>query len=235
MTARREEAAIDILSVIAPVLTLLPDSVLEAMSGAVIASDIQASNVPIYPGDTFLAGAKVLRQYGIGPLPGVAIMAVLISRGAMQTVTAHYDRAAIDDTRLFAQCLRQGFDEVLALAGPPAPGWSRGVVPRFSGSVPQRKNGSVAYHERQGITPARIGGGSDGESPGPTVGAFFDLDGTLVAGFTAVILTRERFRSRDMGIGELISMIAAGLNHQFGRMEFESPHRQGLRDAGGVR
>ncbi|MCB0932362.1 MAG: HAD-IB family hydrolase [Mycobacterium sp.] len=58
--------------------------------------------------------------------------------------------------------------------------------------------------------------------PGPTVGAFFDLDGTLVAGFTAVILTRERFRSRDMGIGELISMIAAGLNHQFGRMEFES-------------
>ena len=45
--------------------------------------------------------------------------------------------------------------------------------------------------------------------PGPKIGAFFDLDGTLVAGFTAVILTRERFRSRDMGIGELITMIAA--------------------------
>lgn len=58
--------------------------------------------------------------------------------------------------------------------------------------------------------------------PGPTVGAFFDLDGTLVAGFTGVILTRERFRNRDMGIGELISMIAAGLNHQLGRIEFES-------------
>lgn len=57
--------------------------------------------------------------------------------------------------------------------------------------------------------------------PGPQVGAFFDLDGTLVAGFTAVILTRERFRSRDMGIGELIGMISAGLNHQLGRLEFE--------------
>jgi putative phosphoserine phosphatase/1-acylglycerol-3-phosphate O-acyltransferase len=57
---------------------------------------------------------------------------------------------------------------------------------------------------------------------GPKIGAFFDLDGTLVAGFTAVILTRERFRSRDMGIGELITMIAAGLNHQLGRLEFES-------------
>jgi putative phosphoserine phosphatase/1-acylglycerol-3-phosphate O-acyltransferase len=57
--------------------------------------------------------------------------------------------------------------------------------------------------------------------PGPQIGAFFDLDGTLVAGFTAVILTRERVRSRDMGIGELVSMIAAGLEHQFGGMEFE--------------
>lgn len=58
--------------------------------------------------------------------------------------------------------------------------------------------------------------------PGRRVGAFFDLDGTLVAGFTAVILTRERFRKRDMGVGELISMIAAGLNHQLGGMEFET-------------
>ena len=38
---------------------------------------------------------------------------------------------------------------------------------------------------------------------GPKVGAFFDLDGTLVAGFTGVILTRERFRSRDMGVGRV--------------------------------
>ncbi len=58
--------------------------------------------------------------------------------------------------------------------------------------------------------------------PGPEVGAFFDLDGTLVAGFTGVILTRERFRNRDMGVGELISMVAVGLSHQFGRIEFEA-------------
>lgn len=57
---------------------------------------------------------------------------------------------------------------------------------------------------------------------GPKVGAFFDLDGTLVAGFTGVIMTRERFRNRDMGVGELIAMITAGLNMQFGRIEFEA-------------
>ncbi|GFG75280.1 HAD-IB family hydrolase/lysophospholipid acyltransferase family protein [Mycobacterium botniense] len=56
---------------------------------------------------------------------------------------------------------------------------------------------------------------------GPGIGAFFDLDGTLVAGFTGVILTQERFRRRDMGVGELIGMIQAGLNHQLGRIEFE--------------
>jgi putative phosphoserine phosphatase / 1-acylglycerol-3-phosphate O-acyltransferase len=58
--------------------------------------------------------------------------------------------------------------------------------------------------------------------PGPKIGAFFDLDGTLVAGFTAVVLTRERLRRRDMGVGELINMIQAGLNHQLGRIEFEA-------------
>ncbi len=57
--------------------------------------------------------------------------------------------------------------------------------------------------------------------PGPHVGAFFDLDGTLVAGFTGVILTRERIRNGDMGVGETISMIAAALSHQIGRIEFE--------------
>jgi putative phosphoserine phosphatase/1-acylglycerol-3-phosphate O-acyltransferase len=58
-------------------------------------------------------------------------------------------------------------------------------------------------------------------APGPKIGAFFDLDGTLVAGFTAVILTQERLRRRDMGVGELLSMVQAGLNHTLGRIEFE--------------
>ncbi len=57
--------------------------------------------------------------------------------------------------------------------------------------------------------------------PGPKIGAFFDLDGTLVAGFTGVILTQEQFRSRELGLGDMIGMIQAGLNHQLGRSEFD--------------
>ena len=121
MTQRRDEPAMDIIGSIAPVLSVLPGPLLESMTGSVVGSDVQASNVPVYPGDTFLAGAKVLRQYGIGPLPGVAMMVVLISRGGYCTITARYDRAAIRDEQLFAQCLLDGFNEILALAGDPAP------------------------------------------------------------------------------------------------------------------
>jgi putative phosphoserine phosphatase/1-acylglycerol-3-phosphate O-acyltransferase len=45
---------------------------------------------------------------------------------------------------------------------------------------------------------------------GPQVGAFFDLDGTLVAGFTGVLMTREQLRRRQMSVGEFIGMVQAG-------------------------
>lgn len=64
---------------------------------------------------------------------------------------------------------------------------------------------------------------------GPEIGAFFDLDGTLVAGFTGVIMTRDRLRRRQMGVGEFIGMVQAGLNHQLGRSEFEDLIGKGAR------
>jgi putative phosphoserine phosphatase / 1-acylglycerol-3-phosphate O-acyltransferase len=64
---------------------------------------------------------------------------------------------------------------------------------------------------------------------GPGVGAFFDLDGTLVAGFTGVIMTQDRMRRGQMSIGEFIGMVQAGLNHQLGRSEFEDLIGKGAR------
>src|SRR5271163_1983278 len=121
MTQRRDEPAMNIIGSIAPVLSVLPTAVLEGITGSVVGSDVQASNVPVYPGDTYIAGAKILRQYGIGPLPGVAMMVVLISRGGWCTITVRYDRASVRNEALFAQCLLEGFDEILALAGDPPP------------------------------------------------------------------------------------------------------------------
>jgi diacylglycerol O-acyltransferase / wax synthase len=140
MTQRRDEPAMDIIGSIAPLLSVLPGPMLESMTGSVVGSDVQASNVPVYPGDTFLAGSKILRQYGIGPLPGVAMMVVLISRGGYCTITTRYDRAAIRDEALFARCLLEGFNEILALAGDPAP---QAVPATFDTETPGASKRSV--------------------------------------------------------------------------------------------
>lgn len=56
---------------------------------------------------------------------------------------------------------------------------------------------------------------------GPKVGAFFDMDGTLVAGFTGVLLTQDTFRRREIGVGEFLGVVQSALNHRIGRADFE--------------
>lgn len=61
-----------------------------------------------------------------------------------------------------------------------------------------------------------------GDGPGgPEVGAFFDLDGTLVDGFTATAHAGDRIRRRQAGIGEVLGVMEASLRYRFGRMQFE--------------
>lgn len=56
---------------------------------------------------------------------------------------------------------------------------------------------------------------------GPAVGAFFDLDGTLVAGFTAAAHARDRIRRRQARIGEVLGIVEAAARYRLGRMHFE--------------
>lgn len=58
-------------------------------------------------------------------------------------------------------------------------------------------------------------------APGPGIGAFFDLDGTLVDGFTAAVHVGDRIRRRQAGLGELLGVFEAALRYRFGRLEFE--------------
>ena len=144
MTRKRDERALDMVGAIAPVVSLLPDSVLETMAGSIVNSDVQASNVPVYAADTFIAGAKVLRQYGLGPLPGVAMMVVLISRSGYATITLRYDKASIADPELLARCLLAGFDEVLALGGDGRATPATFTANKNSFSRPAQQDGSAA-------------------------------------------------------------------------------------------
>ena len=56
---------------------------------------------------------------------------------------------------------------------------------------------------------------------GPGSGAFFDLDGTLVDGFTATAHAGDRIRRRQARIGEVFGVIEASMRYRFGRMKFE--------------
>ena len=57
--------------------------------------------------------------------------------------------------------------------------------------------------------------------PGPQVGAFFDLDGTLVAGFTATAHASDRLRNGQASVGEVLGVVEASLRYKMGRMQFE--------------
>ena len=118
--AGRSEPAIDVIGRLAPVLSLLPDEALYEVVSRVTPPDIQASNVPGYAQETFLAGARVYRQYGLGPLPRVAMMAILISRAGTCTVAFRYDTASFAAAEQLEKCLQAGFDEIVELGRPPA-------------------------------------------------------------------------------------------------------------------
>jgi len=57
--------------------------------------------------------------------------------------------------------------------------------------------------------------------PGGAVGAFFDLDGTLVSGFTATAHAGDRIRRGQARIGEVLGVIEASVRYRLGRMQFE--------------
>ena len=93
----RREPGLEGMSVLAPALARLPPALLTAIAGGMTKSnDLQASNVPGLREELFLAGARIERVYGFGPLPGCATMITL-------------------NTHLDVCCIEQGFAEVLSL------------------------------------------------------------------------------------------------------------------------
>jgi hypothetical protein len=115
--AARGEPALDALSLLAPLVMRLPTPLITRIGrSSTNANDLQASNVPGIGHAVYVAGAQVTHMYPFGPLPGCAAMITMVSHAGTCCVGANVDRAAITDTDLFAACLRDGFDEVLAIS-----------------------------------------------------------------------------------------------------------------------
>lgn len=113
----RMEPALGFIDLLAPILGRLPGPVLTWVAGQMAgASDIQASNLGTIGRPLYLAGARVTGVYPMGPRPGVAAMVTMLSYEGNCCIAVNFDPDSITDTVTFAECLRAGFDEVLALA-----------------------------------------------------------------------------------------------------------------------
>ncbi len=106
----RHERAIPFSNAIAAVLNLLPVAVTGGMLKHV---DFLASNVPGFPNDVYVGGARVDAFYPFGPTLGSAVNITLMSYGAECNIGINADAGAIPDPEVLVASLRRGFDEVL--------------------------------------------------------------------------------------------------------------------------
>ncbi|TDD98135.1 wax ester/triacylglycerol synthase domain-containing protein [Actinomadura rubrisoli] len=78
--------------------------------------DLQVSTVGGFFRPLFVSGASVEDAFGVGPLPGSAAMAFVLPRPAGSSVTLTVDPAAVTDPPGLAECVEEGFAEVMHLA-----------------------------------------------------------------------------------------------------------------------
>jgi len=112
--AARNEEALSLSDTVAGFLNLLPAGVIGSMLKHV---DFLASNVPGIPVPIYLAGAPVSGYFAFGPTTGAALNVTLVSYQGTCCVGCNIDTAAVPDPQKLVACLRDGFDEVLAVGG----------------------------------------------------------------------------------------------------------------------
>lgn len=115
--ALRAEPALDAMSLMAPLVNRVPSTVGATAWRRSAIADVSASNVPGMAFESYIAGARVERYFPFGPLPGVAVMSVLVSHRGTCCIGLNMDGSVIGDPDTLLDCLVDGFEEVLALAG----------------------------------------------------------------------------------------------------------------------
>jgi diacylglycerol O-acyltransferase len=118
VTAQRGEPALAATEAVAGVLNRLPTAVTTQLFGSMLKGiDFITSNVPGAPIPVYLAGAKLEANFAFGPLAGAAVSTVLLSYQDELHVGVNVDPAAVPDPDVLLACLREGFDEIVKLAG----------------------------------------------------------------------------------------------------------------------
>jgi len=114
----RSEPALPLSDAIAGVLGRLPVAASTSIFGSMLKGiDFVATNVPGLRAPAYLAGAEVTREYAFAPPSGAAFSVALLSHGDQCCLGINADLAAVPDPELLTSCLREGFEEVVAVGG----------------------------------------------------------------------------------------------------------------------
>ena len=116
VAAGRIEPALDVLDALTPLMTPLPDPVLEAVSELRPVPDVQVRHIRGSRTEQYVAGARVLRAYTLCTKHRVAIAAALTTRADRGTITARYDAAAVAHPDTWDRALAQAVAETNAYA-----------------------------------------------------------------------------------------------------------------------
>jgi WS/DGAT/MGAT family acyltransferase len=115
LTVTKTERSIAMAGTFAGVVNVLPTSVLVRFARQQIETvDFATSNVRGAPFDLYVAGAKILANYPMGPTGGTAFNLTLLSSSGSLDMGLNVDTAAVDDPELLRTCLEDAYAELLA-------------------------------------------------------------------------------------------------------------------------
>ena len=110
--AERREPSLQFSNQVAAALNMLPVGFVGAMLKHV---DVVATNVPGFTDHVYVSGARLEAFYPFAPTLGTAANVALMSYGDTCHIGLNTDRDAVPDPELLLRCLRESFDELVAL------------------------------------------------------------------------------------------------------------------------
>ena len=115
LTVTKGERSLTMVGSFAGLVNMLPTSMLVRVARQQVETvDFATSNVRGAPFDLFIAGAKILANYPMGPTAGTAFNITMLSSGGRLDMGINIDSAAIDDPELLRSSLEEAYAELLA-------------------------------------------------------------------------------------------------------------------------
>ncbi len=113
--AAREANATASLETLAAVASALPTSLITRLARQQAQTvDFATSNVRGTPVPMYVAGAKILENYAVGPLAGVAFNLTLLSYNHSLDMGVNIDTAAVTEPDLLRECLEKAFADLIS-------------------------------------------------------------------------------------------------------------------------